>query len=136
MAENRPRRRPGERAVPKHKVVASKARDKTRQQFGGFVEFLRTQGVVGLAIGFIIGTQAKVLVDQMSASFVNPLLGLLLGSGNNLSTEKFSLTLGGNTAIFAWGQFVFVLINFLITAAIIYFAFRWLRLDKLDKKRD
>ena len=100
------------------------------------MEFLRTQGVVGLAIGFIIGTQAKVLVDQLNASFINPLLGLLIGSGDNLTSQRFALTIGDNTAEFAWGAFVFVLINFVITAAIIYFAFRWLRLDKLDKKKD
>lgn len=132
MAEsNRPRRRPGE---PK-KTVASKARAKTKAQFSGFVEFMRTQGVVGLAIGFIIGTQAKVLVDQLNASFINPLLGLVIGSGDNLTAQNFSLTLGKNTAVFNWGQFVFVLINFMITAAIIYFTFKWLRLDKLDKKK-
>lgn len=96
---------------------------------------MRTQGVVGLAIGFIIGTQAKVLVDQLNASFINPLLGLVIGSGDNLTAQNFSLTLGKNTAVFNWGQFVFVLINFMITAAIIYFTFKWLRLDKLDKKK-
>lgn len=91
--------------------------------------------MVGLAIGFIIGTQAKVLVDQLNASFINPLLGLVIGSGENLTAQHFSLTLGDNTAVFNWGQFVFVLINFIITAAVIYFTFRWLRLDKLDKKK-
>lgn len=136
MAENRPRRRPGEQPVKKHKVVASKARAKTRQEFGGFVEFLRVQGVVGLAIGFILGTQAKVLVDQFSASFINPILGLMIGGGESLTAQKFSLTVGGNVAVFSWGLFVFVMINFLITAAIIYFTFKWLRLDKLDKKKD
>lgn len=134
--ENRPRRRPGEKPVSRKKAVAAKARAKTHEQFSGFVQFLRTQGVVGLAIGFIIGTQAKVLVDQFSASFVNPLLGLILGSGNNLTAAKFSLTIGKSTAVFAWGQFAFVLINFIITAAIIYFTFKWLRLDKLDKKKE
>ena len=116
-------------------AVAGRARARAREQFGGFLDFIRTQGVVGLAIGFIIGTQAKVLVDQLSASFVNPLLGLMLGSSNNLSGLSFSLSFGGQTAVFAWGQFVFVLINFVITAAIIYFGFKWLRLDKLDKKK-
>jgi len=118
----------------KRKVIAEKAKTKTKQQFGGFVEFIRSQGVVGLAIGFIIGTQAKVLVDQLSSSFVNPLLGLLIGSGDNLSSAKFSLTLGDNTADFGWGAFVYALINFIIIAAIIYFTFKWLHLDKLDKK--
>lgn len=123
-------------STKKHKAVANRAKAKTRQQFGGFVEFLRTQAVVGLAIGFIIGTQAKVLVDQFSASFINPILGLVIGGGENLSAQQFSLTISDNTAVFKWGAFVFVLINFVITAAIIYFAFKWLRLDKLDKKKD
>lgn len=137
MAEaNRPRVRPGQKPTPKHKAVAHHAKAKTKQEFGGFVEFLRTQGVVGLAIGFILGTQAKVLVDQFSASFINPILGLMIGGGENLTAQKFSMTINGNTAVFAWGQFVFVMINFVITAAIIYFAFKWLRLDKLDKKKD
>lgn len=116
------------------KRIRTAAKAKTKDQFTGFIGFIRKQGVVGLAIGFIIGTQAKVVVDQMSASFINPLLGLFIGGGDNLTAQKFSLTLGDNTATFMWGQFAFVLINFLITAAIIYFTFRWLRLDKLDKK--
>ena len=100
----------------------------------GFIEFIRSQGVVGLAIGFIIGTQAKALVDQMSNSFVNPLLGLIVGSGDGLTSQVFSLTFGEKTATFSWGAFVYALINFFIIAAIIYFTFRLLRLDKLDKK--
>lgn len=118
----------------RRKAVAAKARARTKQQFGGFIGFIRNQGVVGLAIGFIIGTQARVLVDQLNASFINPLLGLFIGSGDKLTAEQFSLTVGDNTAVFAWGQFAFVLINFIITAAIVYFVFKWLHLDKLDKK--
>lgn len=120
----------------KRTTVTHKARAKTRQEFSGFVEFIRVQGVVGLAIGFILGTQAKVLVDQLNISFINPLLGLVIGSGENLTAAHFSVTVGGNTAQFKWGAFVFVLINFVITAAIIYIAFKWLRLEKLDKKKD
>ena len=77
--------------VKKHKVVATKARAKTRAEFGGFVEFLRTQGVVGLAIGFILGTQAKVLVDQFSASFINPILGLVIGGGESLTAQRIQM---------------------------------------------
>jgi large-conductance mechanosensitive channel len=77
-----------------------------------------------------------VLVDQLNASFINPLIGLMLGSSANLTGQRFALTIGGNTAVFAWGQFVFVAINFVITAAIVYIIFKWLRLEKLDKKKD
>lgn len=110
------------------------AATRTGKGLQGFVDFIRSQGVVGLAIGFVIGTQAKALVDQMSNSFVNPLLGLIVGSGDGLTSKTFDLTLSDKTATFTWGAFVYSLINFLIIAAIIYFTFRILRLDKLDKK--
>lgn len=116
---------------PVRKRVAARARNHTV----GFVDFIRTQGIVGLAIGFIIGTQAKVLVDQMSNSFVNPILGLIVGGDGGLSAQTFTVTVGDRTAVFAWGEFAFVLINFLILAAIVYFTFKMLRLDKLDKKK-
>ncbi len=32
------------------------------KQLQGFMEFVRTQGVVGLAVGLAIGTQATLLV--------------------------------------------------------------------------
>ncbi len=131
-------------ATRKAKSAAAKAAATAREkkaaqlaanQVGGFVHFMRTQGVVGLAIGFVVGTQARVLIDQLTASFVNPLLGLVLGTGEGLGAKVFYLTIGENTAEFAWGAFVYALINFVAIAAIIYFTFRWLRLDKLDKPK-
>jgi len=116
--------------------ITQRARMRTRSELGGFVDFIRTQGVVGLAIGFVIGTQAKVLVDQLTMSFVNPLLGLIVGTGEGLNQKTFSLTFDGNTANFAWGAFLYALINFLVIAAIIYFTFKWLKLEKLDKPKD
>lgn len=116
--------------------VRARVHSRTKQEFGGFVEFIRTQGVVGLAIGFVIGAQAKALVDQLSASFVNPLLGLILGGSGSLTAMTYTLTLGSRSATFSWGTFVFALINFVILAAIIYFTFKWLKLDKLDKKKE
>lgn len=100
----------------------------------GFVEFFREQGIVGLAIGFIVGAQARILVDQFTNSFVNPLLGLVVGTGDGLSNQVFSLTFGDKTAEFAWGAFVYSFIQFLTVIAIIYVFFRVFRLDKLDKK--
>jgi large conductance mechanosensitive channel len=99
----------------------------------GFIEFFRKQGVVGLAIGFVVGTQARMLVDQFNSSFVNPILGLVVGTGDGLTAQTFDLTVGGKTATFTWGAFVYSLINFFTVALIIYFVFRLLRLDKLDK---
>lgn len=121
---------------PAHKKVTKHVSKKAHSEVSGFVEFLRTQGVVGLAIGFIIGAQAKIIVDQLSASFINPILGLILGSSTGLTGKEFVITIGSRSGTFMWGAFVYALINFLIIAAVIYFTFKWLRLDKLDKKKD
>lgn len=104
----------------------------------GFFEFIREQGVVGLAIGIVMGTQVKMVVDQLIASFINPLIGLLLPGQGDLSQKKFHLTLSdpNKTAVFAWGQFVYVLISFLAVAAIIYYIVKGFKLDKIDKKKD
>lgn len=111
---------------------------KGRARLRGFMDFIRQQGVIGLAIGLVIGTQVKVLVDQMIISFVDPLLGLVIGGGGTLREKVFSIHIDrfGKSAEFAWGAFVYVLIDFVIIAAIIYFVFKGLKLDRLDKKKD
>lgn len=101
----------------------------------GFVDFVREQGVVGLAIGLVLGTQIKVLVDQVVASFFNPLLGLLLPGSGNLNQKVFVVAVNEKTGTFAWGAFVSQLISFLMVAAVIYLIVKMLKLDKIDKKK-
>lgn len=108
--------------------------EKVKKPFGGFADFVREQGVMGLAIGFVLGTQTKTLVDQFVGSFVNPLLGLLLPGTGELNDRTFSMTVGEQTQNFAYGAFVFQLITFMLIAVVIYLVFRGLRLDKLTKK--
>lgn len=110
--------------------------DKVRHPFTGFIGFVREQGVVGLAIGLVLGTQVKTLVDQLVASFINPLVGLLLPGGGTLIEKKFYVRMNGKGQDFLWGAFASQLISFITVAAIIYFVFKGLRLDKLDKKKD
>jgi len=121
--------------TPKHKKVTKRVHAKAKEDAISFVEFIRTQGVVGLAIGFIMGAQAKLIVDQLSASFINPVLGIIVGSPQGLSGKTFYLTVWGRSATFMWGAFAFAVINFLIIAAVIFFTFRWLHLDKLDREK-
>lgn len=122
--------------TPKHKKVRKRVHQKAKDDAISFVEFIRTQGVVGLAIGFIMGAQAKLIVDQLSASFINPILGLIVGSPQGLTGKTWYVTIGARSATFAWGAFAFAVINFIIIAAVIFFTFRWLHLDKLDKKKN
>lgn len=106
------------------------------KQVQGFVEFLREQSVVGLAIGLVLGTQAKALVDQLVLSFLNPLTGLLLPGEGTLKQKTFDVVFRGKSAVFGWGAFVSSLLTFVLVAAIVYYVFKGLHLDKLDKKKE
>lgn len=105
-----------------------------KSPFTGFTEFIRQQGVVGLAVGLVLGTQIKLVVDTFIASFLNPILGIILPGSGDLSQKTFALDVGDQQAVFAWGQFVYVLISFVAVAVIIYYIVKSLRLDKLAKR--
>ena len=102
----------------------------------GFTDFLREQSVVGMAVGLVIGVQVKAVTDQLIASFINPLIGLILPGTGSLDQKLFVLHIGKKSAQFAWGSFVAVMLSFIATAAVVYFIFKALKLDKLTKKKD
>jgi len=95
-----------------------------------FIDFIRKQGVVGLAIGFILGGAVSNLVSALVQDVINPVIGIFLGPVGNLAYAK--ITLGGVEIL--WGHFISVLINFLVVALVVYYGFKGLGLDKLDKK--
>ena len=96
-----------------------------------FLNFIREQGVVGFATGFILGTATSDLVKSFMADIINPFIGLALGSAGGLKAA--TLTLAGATI--AWGNFISSAINFVILAAVVYLGFKILRLEKLDKQK-
>lgn len=98
----------------------------------GFVDFVREQGVIGLAVGLVLGAQIKSLVDQLVLSFVNPLVGLMLPGEGALQEKAFHVS----DQTFKWGAFISQFISFLIVSAIVYFLVKGLKLDKLDKKKE
>jgi len=97
----------------------------------GFLEFIREQGVVGLAVGFILGGAVSKVVASLVSDIINPLLGVILGFAGNLSAA--SLALG--PAKIMYGSFLSVLIDFTVIAAVVYFGIKGLGLDKLDKPK-
>ncbi len=98
----------------------------------GFIEFIREQGVIGLAVGFILGGAISKLVASLVKDIINPFLGIVLGAVNNLNNVVFHL---GKAEILI-GNFVSALIDFIIIAFVIYFGVKKLGLDRLDKKKD
>jgi large conductance mechanosensitive channel len=118
------------------KMAAFSAASLTPNHLTGFIDFLREQSVVGLAIGLVIGTQTKALADQLIASFINPLIGLVLPGQGTLNQKTFTLHLHGKSALFAWGSFMATLLSFITTAIVVYVVFKSLKLDRLTKKKD
>lgn len=98
--------------------------------FNGFVTFIREQGVIGLAIGFILGGAVSKTVTSLVDNVINPLVGLLLGKVN-LADKMIVI----GQATLKWGAFISTVIDFMIVAAVVYFIVKGLRLDKLDKAK-
>lgn len=107
------------------------ATEKARYQVYDFKDFIRTHGVVGLAIGLVLGVQVKAVVDQIVASFINPLLGIILPGSGGLADKSFALSVGAKTGVFDYGAFISVMISFITVLFIVYFGIKALRLDKL-----
>ena len=93
----------------------------------GFIQFIREQGVIGLAIGFILGGAVGKIVTSLVTDVINPLLALAFGEAG--LTEMM-------WGVVNIGTFISAIIDFLIIAAVVYFGFKGLRLDRLDTKKE
>lgn len=126
----------------KAQLVGAKAAALGKQStgyFGNFVNFVREQGVVGLAVGLAIGTAAgasvKVIVDQLIA----PLVGLLT-RGVDLNSLKWVLIAADpahnkHEVAIGWGLIISSLITLLATAFVVYQVVHLAKLDRLDKAK-
>lgn len=101
---------------------------------GGFADFLREYTVVTLAIGFVVATQVQGLVRELVAGFVDPFTKLIFGTA--LSNRTFTLHWHTRAANFAWGEFTYALIDFMIVLVVIYLIIKIFQLDKLNKPKD
>jgi large conductance mechanosensitive channel len=133
-----------ERAVKaKERAKAAEARVKAAaptKQLGGFVDFIRTQGVVGLAVGLAIGTAAGATVKVIVEQLINPLVGLLT-RGVDLSNLRWVL-IDANPVkaqpevAIGYGAILSSTIVLVATALVIYLIVHGAKLDRLDKKKD
>jgi len=98
----------------------------------GFFDFIRTQGVIGLAIGFMLGDKIKNLVNSLVNDILNPLLMVITGNTGALVDAKVRFF----GADLFWGRFTANLIDFIVMATIIYLIYKVLRLDRLDNKSE
>ncbi len=92
-----------------------------------FFIFIREQGIVGLAIGFILGGAVSQVVQALVNDIINPLIGYAFSGVDELSDIMIGPV--------AFGHFVTVVIDFIVIAAVVFFIFKRLKLDRFDAKK-
>ncbi len=98
----------------------------------GFLNFIREQGVVGLAVGFILGGAVSKVVSALVTDIVNPILSIILGKTEGLKTA--SLQVGGASILY--GDFLSIVIDFVVIALVVYYGVKIIGIDRLDKSKE
>jgi len=91
-----------------------------------FVFFLKTFGVIGLAIAFVIGQAANALVTAFVKDIIDPLIGLFLPAGSLAGVTIKIPNLAGSTSEFKIGDLISNIINFLVIALVVFVAYKQL----------
>jgi large conductance mechanosensitive channel len=83
-----------------------------------FTDFIGKAGVLGLAVGFIMGTYIGKIVSALVSDIIMPIPGAFVSTGD-WRKAMFSLPIASGMN-FALGDFVGVIIDFLIVAAVVF----------------
>ncbi len=88
--------------------------------FKGFKEFLLRGNVVDLAVAVVIGAAFNEVVGRVVDSLITPIVGMFFAADSLDTALLIGLPGGGTIAL---GAVIGALINFIIVAAVVYFAF-------------
>jgi large conductance mechanosensitive channel len=110
-------------------AVGTDAAAKERSMLKEFQEFISKGNVMDLAVGVIIGGAFGLIVKSLTDDIIMPIVGAIFG-GFDFSNYFLALSHGVTAttlaearkqgAVFAYGNFITVVINFLILAWIIF----------------
>ena len=96
-----------------------------------FFDFLKTFGIIGLAIAFVLGQAASGLVTAFVNDIIDPIIGLFLPAGSLESMAVKVTNLAGSTTEFKYGDLISNLIDFIIVALLVFLAYKQLSKYKL-----
>ena len=101
-----------------------------------FKEFVMRGNVLDMAIGVIIGGAFTNIVTSLNEDLIAPLLGIF--GGTDFSHLTLTLGSGENAPVFKYGNFITAIINFLITALILFFILKAANtaMDKVKKPEE
>ena len=84
-----------------------------------FKDFIAKGNVMDMAVGIIIGAAFTAIVTSLVDDLINPIIGLFMG-GVDFSGMGIPLGEGEGAGVFAYGNFIMALINFLIIAWVVF----------------
>lgn len=114
-----------------------------------FKTFINRGSVIDLAVGVIIGGAFATITKSLTDDLIMPVVGYLFGgadfsryfirlgdipAGFKGNPESYADLKGAGVAMLGWGEFLTVLVNFLILAFIIFLLVR--AVNKLMPKPD
>ena len=105
-----------------------------------FKNFVARGNVLDLAVAVIIGAAFATIAASLTGDIIMPIVGAIFGgldfanyftllgpipAGFDGDTNSYADLKTAGVAVLGWGQFVTVIINFLILAFIIFLLIRW-----------
>ncbi len=84
-----------------------------------FKDFIAKGNVMDMAVGIIIGAAFTAIVTSLVNDLITPIISLFTG-GIDFSGLGIRLSEGEEGAVFAYGNFIMALINFLIIAWVVF----------------
>jgi len=94
----------------------------------GFSDFLKNQGVVTLAIGFILGSAISKFISSLVTDIINPILNASLGGVEDISNKVFYI----DKLAIHYGIFLNNGIDFIVIALVVYIGVKLLGMDHTE----
>lgn len=83
-----------------------------------FKKFIMRGNVMDMAVGVIVGGAFTAIVTSLNQDILTPILGIF--GGIDFSNLKVKLGTGESAPVLCYGNFITAVINFLITALVIF----------------
>ncbi len=101
-----------------------------------FKKFITRGNVMDMAVGVIVGGAFTAIVTSLNQDILTPILGIF--GGTDFSNLVVKLGSGENAPLLCYGNFITAVINFLITAFVIFCLVKAINAvnDRFSKKED
>lgn len=110
--------------------------DKGKGFIAEFKKFITRGNVLDMAVGVIVGGAFTSIVTSLNQDILTPILGIF--GGTDFSYLTVTLGSGENAPVLYYGNFITAIINFLITALVIFCLIKGINAigEKVKKKEE